>query len=147
MGDDCPVEQCQIRNAQHTLLYSSILKGTSTALDSLTKTNGNFAQQRQFGTRDKFPAEMCHYQHSTAAPLYPTLNDPAAQILSCNSGTGTRAGMGPVDPMDGSGLAQGRSEPSYLPRLPISSQLQIISRFIASGFKVKWMPRWLGFGR
>lgn len=114
MRDDCPVEQCQIRNAQPSLLYSSILKGsapTPPALDSLTTTNGTFAQQRQFGTHDKFPAETRRFQHSTAAPLYPTVNDPAAQMLSCDSSASTGVGMGSVEPMDGSGLAQGKSEP------------------------------------
>ena len=144
MRDDCPVEQCQIRNTQPSLLYSSILKGsaaTPPALDSLTKTNGTFTQQRQFATHDKFPAETRHFQHSAAAPLYPAVNDPAAQHLSCNSSTGERVGMGPGDPVDGSGLGQGRSKLSYVPQLLISLQLQITSRFIASGYRVKWMLR------
>jgi hypothetical protein len=148
MRDDCPVEQCQYRNAQPPLLYSSALRGsasTARAADSLTKANGPLAQQRQFGTRDKFPDETCRFQHATAAPLYPTVNDSAAQILSCTSNTGTKVGMGPVDPVNGSGLVQGRSEPSYLPQSLISSQLPITSRSIASGYKVKWMPRWTGF--
>lgn len=143
MRDDCPVEQCQIRNTQPSLLYSSILKGsaaTPPALDGLTKTNSTFTQ-RQFATHDKFPAETRHFQHSAAAPLYPAVNDPAAQNLSCNSSTGERVGMATVDPVDGSGLGQGRSELSYFPQLLISLQLQITSRFIASGYRVKWMLR------
>jgi hypothetical protein len=149
MRDDCPVEQCQFQNAQPSLLYSSALKGspsTARSADSLTKANCPPAQQRQFGSRDKFPGEASHFQHATATPLYPTVNDSAAQISSCTSNTGTRVGLGPADPtMNGGGLVQGRSESLYLPQSLISSQLPIISRSIASGYKARWMPRWTGF--
>jgi hypothetical protein len=149
MRDDCPVDQCQFRNAQPSLLYSSALKGspsTARSADSLTKANGPPAQQRQFGSRDKFLGETNHFQHATATPLYPTVNDSSAQISSCTSNTGTRVGMGPADPtMNGGGLVQGRSERSYLPQSLISSQLPITSRSIASGYKARWMPRWTGF--
>src|SRR6266404_5052884 len=97
MRNDCPVEQYHFHNSKPTVLYSSTLNGptsTTRAPDKLTMMNGPF------------------YQHATAAPSYPTVNDSAASLLSATWGTDTNIGMGPVDPVDGSGLAQGRSDPS-----------------------------------
>jgi hypothetical protein len=114
MRDDCPVEQCHFRNAEPTLLYSSALKGPTPFPDNLTVANGPLSQ---LGTHDKFSGETYRFQHETAAPLHPTVNDFAAPFLSRTSNTTTSVGTGPVGSMDGSGLAQGTSDPppSYLP--------------------------------
>jgi hypothetical protein len=115
MRNDCPVEQCHFQNTEPTLLYSTALKGPAPAAptqDRLTATNDSFAQSHQFGTHDKFPGETYRFQHAKATPLYPAVNDSAAPLLSRTSGTGTTVGTGPVDPIDGRGLAQGEPDPS-----------------------------------
>jgi hypothetical protein len=148
MRDDCPVPQCHFRNTKPLVLYSSAIKEPTPATPApgdLTTANGLLAQ---LGTHDKFSGETYRFQHETAAPLNPTVNDFLDPFLSRTSNTASRVGMGPVDPMDGSGLAQGRSAllPSYFQPL-MSPQLQISSRYIVSGYKVKWILRWPGSGR
>jgi hypothetical protein len=114
---DCPVEQCSFRNSRPTVLYSSTLKGptpTTPALDKLTMMDNPLAKQHQFGTHDKFSGEARRFQHTSATPSCPTVNDSAASLFSGTSGTGTNVGPGSVDPVDGSGLVKGRSDRSPL---------------------------------
>jgi hypothetical protein len=115
MREDCPVNQCHLRSSKPTVLYSSAPKGPTPIPpipEKVTTINGPFDQQRQFSTRDEFSGEACHFQHAMSIPSYPTSGDPAASLLSGTSGTGTKFGTAPVDHVDGSGLVQGRSDPS-----------------------------------
>lgn len=112
---DCPVKQCSFHNSRPTTLYSSSpsLKGpapTTPALDKLTAMDGPLAKQHQFITHDKFTGEARRIQHALATPSHPTVSDPVASLLSGTSGTGTNAGSGSVDPMDGNGLEQAADE-------------------------------------
>ncbi|KAH9988844.1 hypothetical protein BJV77DRAFT_723618 [Russula vinacea] len=125
MRNDCPVEQCHFQNTEPTLLYSTALKGPAPAAltqDRLTATNDSFAQSHQFGTHDKFPGETYRFQHAKATPLYPAVNDSAAPLLSRTSGTGTTVGTGPVDPIDGRGLAQAADHLAFY-RVWLQSQM------------------------
>ena len=120
---DCPVEQCSFRNSKPTVLYSSALKGptpTTPAFDKLTMMDGPLAKQHQFDTHDKFSGEARRFQHASATPSYTTVSDSAASLFSSTSGSGANVASGLVDPVDGSGLVQGRSDRSPLYLTPIA---------------------------
>lgn len=123
MRDDCPVRHCSFHNPKPTALYSSAMKGrvsTTPALDNPTATDSPLAKLHQFGTHDKFFGEARRFQHASATPSHPTVSDSAALSLSGTSGTGTKVGTGAVDPVNGNGLVQGRSDRLHLYLTPIA---------------------------
>ena len=110
MRDDCPVMQCSFLNSKPNVLYSSALKGPTSAtpaLDKMTAMDSRLATVHQFGTHDKFSDEARRHQPASATPSHPTFSDSAASFLS---GAGTKIGTGPVDSVDGNSLVQGRSD-------------------------------------
>jgi hypothetical protein len=102
MRDDCPVSQCAFHNSKPSVLYSSALKGPTSATPALDKLTAMDVKLHHFGTHDKFSGEARHFQHALATPSHPTFS-------SGTSGTRTTIGTGPVDPTDGNSLVQGRS--------------------------------------
>jgi hypothetical protein len=117
---DCPVKHCSFRNPEPTVLYSSALKGPTPALDDkLTAMDVSLAKMHQFGTHDKFYGEARRFQHASTTLSHPTVSDSVASLLSGTPGTGTKVGTGSVDPVNGSGLVQGRFDRSLLPHAPI----------------------------
>lgn len=113
MRDDCPVRQCSSHDSKPNVLYSSAIKGpasTTPALDKLTALDCHLANQYQFGTRDKSSREARRFQHALATPSHPTVSDSAASFSSGTSGTGTKVRAASVDPVDGNGLVQGKSD-------------------------------------
>lgn len=143
---DCPVKHCSFRNSKPTVLYSSALKGpmpTTPALDKRTAMDGPLARQDQFGTHDKFSGDARRFQNASATPSHPTVSDSAASLLSGTSGTSTKVGTGSADPVDGSGLVQGRSDRSPLCPTPITDvtaaadQVAIFSGWLKSQMDVQ----------
>ena len=109
------------------------------ALDKLTAMDGSLAKLHQFGAHDKFSGETRRIQHTTATQSRPTVSDSAASLLSGASDPVTKAGT--VDPMDGSGLVQGRSDRPPLYRTPIADAP--IADVIAAADQVAVFRVWL----
>ena len=144
MRDDRIIDLRNIRRTKPSVLYSSAPKEPistppTPATANPTMASGSLIQRRQLGMHSKCPSESFVCGRTRPASLDLAIDDSVGSLLLYSPSTDTRVGTFPVDPKNGSDLAQGRSDLACppLPELLKTPQLQVKSRIILLGSKAK----------